>query len=43
MLHYGKGMKPEDITICNIYVPSIEAPKYINQILAQREKLTITQ
>lgn len=36
-------MKPEDITIFNIYVPNIEAPKYINQILAQREKLTITQ
>lgn len=35
-------MKPEDITIFNIYVPNIEAP-VINQILAQREKLTITQ
>ena len=33
----------EDIAIVNICVPNIGAPKYIKQILTDREKLTITQ
>ena len=35
------SIQEEDITIVNICVPSIEAPKYINQTLTQREKLTV--
>ena len=39
-----KGSTQRDITIVNIYVPTIRAPKYIKQILtAQRKKLTVTQ
>ena len=33
----------EDIAIVNICVPNIGTPKYIKQILTDREKLTITQ
>jgi len=39
-----KGSTQEEgIAIVNICVPNIGAPKYIKQILTDREKLTITQ
>ena len=30
----------EDLTIVNIYVPNVQAPKYINQLITSIKKLT---
>ena len=39
-----KGSIQEDITIINIYAPSIGAPQYVRQMLtSMKGELTITQ